>query len=108
MDTVTINSKYVHITDGTVNVSVYETDMAWLAIFVESLDEEGYPDTEVLSVNLAAYCPAPPEGHFYVKDYGPHEGLAEALKVAGFATPVEVMYYGPFNSTFILMKLGVE
>jgi hypothetical protein len=105
MDTVNLDAKYLKINSGTLNVSVYESDPEWLAVFVEHADEDGYPEVSTLSVNLTAYTTPPPAGHFYVKDYAENEGVADALVRAGIASKVETFHFGPFDSPFILMKL---
>lgn len=107
MDTVNIDAEYLKVKDGTLNVSVYESDPEWLAVFVEHTDEDGYPEVSTLSVNLNAYVTHPEPGHFYVKDYAENEGVADALVRAKIAERIEDFYFGPFNSRFVLMKLTV-
>lgn len=48
-------------------------------------NDEGmeYPERTTLSTNLIDYGMIPEEGHFYVKDYSEHSGLARALEAAG-------------------------
>lgn len=100
---VTIQSRYVHIKDGRLILSQYTDGSP--ALEVESVDDDGFPDTETLSINLATYGLKAPEGHVYVKDYSEHEGLPTALVAAGVAEYVDEVYLGPFNTRFVLMKV---
>jgi hypothetical protein len=60
---------------------------------------------EVLSINLTAYNLTPPEGHVYVKNYGEHEGLPDALVEAGVAEKVYEVGFGPYDATAWLMRV---
>lgn len=102
---ININTKYVHITDGTLVRQMY--DDGSLALQVE-YEYDGYPERETLSVNLSFYGMVPPEGHIYVKDYAESEGLPAALVAAGIASEVSDERIGPFNVRVVLMKLEVE
>jgi hypothetical protein len=101
---VTLHSKYVHVTDGEVRRRQYEDGS--LALQVESVDEDGFPEVTTLSVNLSAYTVAPPEGHIWVKDYAESEGLPDAIVAAGLGEVVRDEFFGPFNSRFVLVKLS--
>lgn len=61
------------------------------------------PLGEKLSINLIDYGMTPPEGHIFVPDYSQHEGLPEAVAVAGIAAPIRVVKFGPFDATAMLM-----
>lgn len=99
---VTIHSRYVHITDGELVREVYEDGTLYLGVEYEW---EGLPESETLSVNLSAYDMTPPEGHIYVKDYSESEGLPQALVASGIAEYVEEYRLGPFDCRFVLMKV---
>lgn len=99
---VTIESKYVHITDGHLHRTQYSDGSLALQVEYEC---DGYPEVETLSVNLVAYGVTPPPEHIYVKDYSGSEGLPDALVAAGVAEIVERVKFGPFDTAFALVKL---
>jgi hypothetical protein len=104
-DMVTIETRYMHITDGELVKAQY--DDGSLAVQIEYDTGEGYPERETISVNLSFYGMVPPEGHIYVKDYAESEGLPAALVAAGIASEVSDEHIGPFNVRVVLMKLEV-
>ena len=105
--TYTIESTYVHMTDAVVTRGKYHG--GGLAVVAEA-EVDGFNERETLSVNLEAYGLTPAEDTFYVKDYGPHEGLADALVKAGIATKLEpqARTFGPHDTTAWLMLLSEE
>lgn len=100
---VNIDTKYVHISDGTLVPQRY--DDGSLALQVQYM-YDGYPEVETLSVNLSFYglC-TPDDQHIWVKDYAENEGLPAALIEAGIATEVRDERVGPFNTRVVLMRL---
>jgi len=105
---ITIDAKHVHVKDGTLRLRQYADGS--LAVQVEFIErEEGfsYPTSETLSVNMSAYLPTPMPHHFYVKGYGEHEGLAEAIVAAGLAEVIgDPIDFGPFDTHVYLMRLA--
>lgn len=99
-----IHARYVHITDGDVRVRQYADET--LALTAESVDEDGFPEKETLSVNLTDYHLNPGEGHVFVKDYAEHEGLPDALEEAGLGRIVERIAFGPFGTEAALFALS--
>lgn len=61
-----------------------------------------------LSTNLGAYALAPRENCVYVKGYGEHEGVAEALVELGAGEVMEHIVFGPFSTTATLVRLNAE
>lgn len=111
-----INARYVHMKDAQVTLEKF-TDGS-LALCATDVDEDGLPNEETFSINLAAYDMHPPEGHVFVKDYSEHEGLAQALVNAGLVRIVEPITFGPFGTGYLVeiadatlrlsMALGID
>lgn len=59
-----------------------------------------------LTVNLHEYGELPPPNHFFVRDYGVDEGLAESLESIGLATKITQVPIG-FGSGW-LMKFAFD
>jgi hypothetical protein len=97
----TINAKFVNTT-GHVRKANYADGS--LALLITN-----YEGRETLSTNLGAYGLVAPEGHVYVKGVSEHEGLPEALELAGIASkiPNGRVTFGPFDSYAWLMKVEV-
>lgn len=104
---ITIDAKFVHVKDGTLRLRQYaDGSLAVQVEYIEHDDGFTYPASETLSVNMSAYLPNPEPHHFYVKAYGEHEGLPEALVTAGLAEVIgDPIYFGPFNTSVYLMRL---
>lgn len=97
----TVNSKYVQMTGEVLKRSYRDGSLALIL-------SEGY-DNETLSVNLIEHGLVAPEGHIYVKAYSEHEGLPEALEVAGIASKVPhgLTKFGQWDTSAWLMKVEV-
>jgi hypothetical protein len=94
-----ITSKYL---DETGDVEKMEYGDGSLALTFTAPDGE---PLATLSVNLGGHGIACPPGHVYVKNYSEGEGMAAALEVAGVATRVEEITFGPYDTTATLMKV---
>lgn len=102
MTTYNIQSRFVKLTDATVLASKY-ADGTFALIAIDGV--EG--DQEVLSVNLSAYGYVAPPGAIYVRDYGPHEGLPDALEGEGIATKAEPVKIGHGRGWMMTLNEGV-
>lgn len=100
----TINAVFVKGT-GIVEKTTYQDGSPALVF------HSGY-DRDALSVNLIAYGLIAPEGHVYVKGYGEHEGLPQALVDAGIAefavVPHNRVEFGGHDAWAMLMKVLVD
>ena len=105
MATYDIDARFVHMKEAIVTARQYADGS--LALTAEAEDEDGYPDTETLSVNLTGWgVGAPPAEHIYVPTWSEHEGLPEALEAAGIATRTDESVYGSFNVRAVLMRVS--
>lgn len=100
----TYHVKSAHLdADVMVQTSFYNDGVS-LAVILHT--DEG---PEVVSVNLVQYgIKTPLPDTFYVKNYSEHEGMAEALVVAGIAERMEgtpPVTFGPYGSTATLLRL---
>lgn len=98
-----IDAKYINMKNAQVSVEKY-TD-GTLGLIAQDEDEEGYPNEEHFSVNLAAYGLTPDDGCVFIKDYSEHEGLAKALEGLGLGTIARTFQFGPFSSNAHEFKL---
>lgn len=94
---VTINAKFLKATG-------YLREIAY-ADGSPGLQFLGNTVPETISINLGDYGLTPPEGHVYIKEYGEHEGVLEALIDQGIADPVGRVQFGPFNASAWLVRI---
>lgn len=105
MATYDIEARWVRMKNATVEARQYADGS--LALTAEALDDDGYPDTETLSVNLTGWgAPPTEEGHIYVPTWSEHEGLPEALVTAGIAEDTGTRIQGPFGVDAVLMRVS--
>lgn len=99
-----LDTDAMHIRKGLVSLANYSDGS--LAVVIDSEDDDGYPEQDVVSVYLAAYGMTAPEGHIYIKDEVEHAGLTDALMELGLVVSKEAVTYGPYRTKGYLAKLA--
>lgn len=97
---VRFQSNYIDASKGvSLVIGKYMDETDCLAIMYNGSDEGNFNGVEVISTNLSEYDLPSGEGYFYIKNYGGHEGLTQALVDAGLVTVMGEykINYGTFH-----------